>query len=144
MKTSRSWLVLAALAMILLPRVGWSALALKADDRIVIYGDSITEQRIYSRYLQQYLYCRYPELKLKFFNAGWGGDTAVGALNRLERDVLVLPAETSFDEFLARPELAGKMQLVVVTRDNRIIGVREIKINVIKLLAVDKGVYAFY
>lgn len=63
---------------------------LKQGDRVVIYGDSITEQRLYSRYMQQYVYCRYPELKVKFFNAGWGGDTAGGALGRLERDVLSL------------------------------------------------------
>lgn len=63
---------------------------LKAGDRVVIYGDSITEQRLYSRYVQQYIQCRYPELKVKFYNAGWGGDTAGGAFNRLERDVLIL------------------------------------------------------
>lgn len=63
---------------------------LKAGDRVVVYGDSITEQRLYSRYLQQYVYCRYPDLKVKFYNAGWGGDTAGGALGRCERDVLVL------------------------------------------------------
>lgn len=62
----------------------------KANDRLVIYGDSITEQRMYSRYMQQYLFCRYPELKLNAYNAGWGGDRAPGGLNRLERDVLVL------------------------------------------------------
>ncbi len=62
----------------------------KAGDRVVIYGDSITEQRLYSRYVQQYIQCRYPELKVKFYNAGWGGDTAGGAFNRLERDVLWL------------------------------------------------------
>ena len=44
----------------------------------------------------------------------------------MDKDVLVLPAETSFDEFLGRPELAGKMQLVVVARDNRILGVQRI------------------
>jgi lysophospholipase L1-like esterase len=81
------WSVLA----VLLFAVGLSAAPiLKDGDRIVIYGDSITEQRLYSRYLQQYLYCRYPELKLTVFNAGWSGDRAPGALNRLERDVLWL------------------------------------------------------
>ncbi|MDR3710941.1 MAG: GDSL-type esterase/lipase family protein [Capsulimonadaceae bacterium] len=65
-------------------------LQFKAGDRVVIYGDSITEQRLYSRYIQQYVYCRYPELKVRFFNAGWGGDTAAGAWKRCERDVLAL------------------------------------------------------
>ncbi len=59
-------------------------------DRIVFYGDSITEQRLYTRYVQQYLMCRYPEMNLTFFNAGWSGDTVTGANDRLERDVLYL------------------------------------------------------
>jgi len=63
---------------------------LKSGDRVVFYGDSITEQRLYTRYIQQYIYCRYPKMKLNFYNAGWGGDTTVGALARLDRDVLVL------------------------------------------------------
>lgn len=62
----------------------------KANDRIVFYGDSITQQKLYTRYIQQYLLCRYPEMKLTFINAGWSGDTAPGGANRLERDVLAL------------------------------------------------------
>lgn len=63
---------------------------LKDGDRVVFYGDSITEQRLYTRYLQQYVGIRYPDRTVRFFNAGWGGDTAPGALKRLERDVLSL------------------------------------------------------
>ena len=63
---------------------------LKSGDRVVFYGDSITEQRLYTRYIQQYIDCRYPDLKIHFYNAGWSGDTAGGALNRLDRDVLIL------------------------------------------------------
>ncbi len=62
----------------------------KGEDRVVIYGDSITQQLLYSRYLQQYIFCRYPDMKIRFYNAGWDGDTAGRAYNRLERDVLVL------------------------------------------------------
>jgi lysophospholipase L1-like esterase len=62
----------------------------KANDRVVFYGDSITEQRLYTKYIQQYMLARYPGLKLRFFNAGWSGDTAPGGLNRLDRDVLSL------------------------------------------------------
>jgi lysophospholipase L1-like esterase len=63
---------------------------LHPHDRIVFYGDSITEQQLYTNYVESYLASRYPELKLTFFNAGWGGDTAPGAVRRLERDVLSL------------------------------------------------------
>ena len=67
-----------------------AAPGLKSGDRVVFYGDSITQQRMYTRYIQQYFYCRYPQLNVHFYNAGWGGDTAGGALGRLDRDVMVL------------------------------------------------------
>lgn len=81
-----------ALAWLLSASISISAgeFLLKPNDHVVIYGDSITEQRLYSRYLQQYVNVRYPEMKIRFDNAGWGGDTALGALRRLERDVLFL------------------------------------------------------
>jgi len=44
----------------------------------------------------------------------------------MDRDVMVLPAELAFDEFLRRPDLAGKLQHVVVVKDNRIIGVQRV------------------
>jgi lysophospholipase L1-like esterase len=63
---------------------------LKKNDCVVFLGDSITEQQLYSNYVETYLALRYPELNLSFFNAGWGGDTVPGGLARLERDVLAL------------------------------------------------------
>jgi lysophospholipase L1-like esterase len=63
---------------------------LKKNDRVVFLGDSITEQQLYTNYVETYLASRFPELKLTFFNAGWGGDTAPGGLARLQRDVLDL------------------------------------------------------
>ena len=61
---------------------------LKAGDRVVFLGDSITEQRIHTRYVMNYFTLRYPGLDVTFRNAGWGGDTAPGGLGRLQRDVL--------------------------------------------------------
>lgn len=63
---------------------------LRDGDRVVFYGDSITQQQMYTRYVQQYVYTRYPDRNIRFFNAGWGGDTAKGANKRLLRDVLEL------------------------------------------------------
>lgn len=63
---------------------------LKPMDRIVFLGDSITEQHLYTNYVESYLASRFPELKLTFFNAGWGGDVAPGGAMRLQRDVLNL------------------------------------------------------
>ncbi len=67
-----------------------SGLRLEKNDRVVFFGDSITEQQLYSNYVETYLATRYPELNLTFFNAGWGGDTAPGGVDRLDRDVLAL------------------------------------------------------
>lgn len=44
----------------------------------------------------------------------------------MDHDVMVLPADLAFDEFLRRPDLAGKLQHVVVIKDDRIIGVQRI------------------
>jgi CIC family chloride channel protein len=41
----------------------------------------------------------------------------------MERDILVLPAETAFDNFLSRSDHGGRMRHVIVTRDDRIFGV---------------------
>jgi CIC family chloride channel protein len=41
----------------------------------------------------------------------------------MDTDVLILPTETGFDEFLSRPEHDGRMRHVIVTRNGRIFGV---------------------
>ena len=45
-------------------------------DRVVFLGDSITEQRLYTAYVEAYATTRFPRETLKFWNSGWGGDTA--------------------------------------------------------------------
>ena len=45
-------------------------------DRVVFLGDSITEQRLYTTYIEAYALTRHPNWKLSFRNVGWGGDTA--------------------------------------------------------------------
>lgn len=45
-------------------------------DRVVFLGDSITEQRLYTTYIEGYALSRHPEWKLWFRNVGWGGDTS--------------------------------------------------------------------
>jgi len=41
----------------------------------------------------------------------------------MDKDVVLLPAETSFDAFLAAPENRGRMRHIAVTAGNRIVGV---------------------
>ena len=45
-------------------------------DRVVFLGDSITEQRLYTTYIEAYALTRQPTWKLWFRNVGWGGDTS--------------------------------------------------------------------
>lgn len=49
---------------------------IRDGDRVVFLGDSITEQRLYTTYLEAYALTRHPEWKLSFRNVGWGGDTS--------------------------------------------------------------------
>lgn len=56
-------------------------------DRIVFLGDSITQQRFFTDWVESYLTLRFTDLHLKFMNCGWGGETASGALARLDRDL---------------------------------------------------------
>jgi lysophospholipase L1-like esterase len=61
--------------------------AIRDGDTVVFLGDSITAERTYGKIVEQYTLLRYPERRVRFINAGQGGDTAAGGLKRLERDV---------------------------------------------------------
>jgi lysophospholipase L1-like esterase len=61
--------------------------ALSPGDRVAIIGDSITEQRLYSRYMEAYLLACSGVPDLKVFQFGWGGETASGFANRLTNDL---------------------------------------------------------
>ena len=61
---------------------------LKPGDRLVIVGDSITEQKLYSRFLEDYLTACTPQLNLWILQLGWGGETAGGFLGRMDQDLL--------------------------------------------------------
>jgi lysophospholipase L1-like esterase len=62
--------------------------ALHDGDKIVFLGDSITGARGYSKLVEQFTILRYPDRQVRFLNAGQGGDTAYGCLERLDRDVI--------------------------------------------------------
>ncbi|MER3426477.1 MAG: hypothetical protein C4334_00025 [Pyrinomonas sp.] len=72
--------------------------ALRDGDRVIFFGDSITEQRLYTTYVEHYVLTRYPDRRITFINVGWSGDrvtgngcqpcNGVGGLARLERDVI--------------------------------------------------------
>ncbi|MFO0843083.1 MAG: SGNH/GDSL hydrolase family protein [Gemmataceae bacterium] len=61
--------------------------ALQDGDTVVFLGDSITAARTYGKLIENYTLLRFPDRKVRFVNAGRGGDTAAGGLKRLEADV---------------------------------------------------------
>ena len=65
-----------------------SGLVLKQGDRLAICGDSITEQKMYSRIMETYLTVCVPELDIAVRQYGWGGETASGFLKRMTNDCL--------------------------------------------------------
>ena len=86
------WLSIASLAATVTFSLHAQQLALKDGDRVVFYGDSITAQRFYTRYVEDFLITRYPKMHVAFFNAGIPGDNVNGgytgdAQARLKRDL---------------------------------------------------------
>ena len=63
-------------------------LVLKQGDRLAIIGDSITEQKMYSRIIETYLTVCVPELKITARQYGWSGETAEGFRHRMTNDCL--------------------------------------------------------
>ena len=61
----------------------------KPDERVVMIGDSITEQYLYSTYVELWTLTRFPNAKITFRNVGIGGDTSPGGNGRFKRDVLL-------------------------------------------------------
>jgi len=63
-------------------------LLLRPGDRLAICGDSITEQKMYSRIIEDYLTVCVPELNVSVRQYGWGGERAPGFLARMTNDCL--------------------------------------------------------
>jgi lysophospholipase L1-like esterase len=64
------------------------AMELADGDSVVFLGDSITHQCLYTQYVEDYFYTRYPKMRLHFHNSGVGGDRAKDALTRFDEDVV--------------------------------------------------------
>src|SRR5688572_16140558 len=83
----RRFLIIALALLLCVPALR-AEFALRDGDTVVFLGDSITAARGYTKIVEHYTLMRFPERRVQFFNAGKGGDTATGAVQRLERDVL--------------------------------------------------------
>jgi lysophospholipase L1-like esterase len=67
--------------------------ALHEGDRVVFFGDSITDQRLYTTFAETYVVTRFPRTNISLVHSGWGGDRVTGGGGgpmdvRIWRDVL--------------------------------------------------------
>lgn len=82
-----SWLSLSTALLSEGPARPLAALELQNGDALVFLGDSITHQRLYTQYVEDYFYTRMPHLRLRLHNAGVGGARVWDALQRFDQDV---------------------------------------------------------
>jgi lysophospholipase L1-like esterase len=77
-------------------------------DSVVFLGDSITEQKLYTTYVEAYTLTRFPGRSFTFRNVGWGGDTA-WLRQRAHPDEKALFAATgsALDEMVTKAVGAG-------------------------------------
>ncbi len=61
---------------------------LKPGDYVAVIGDSITEQCLYSLFIEDYLLMCKPAPDLRATQFGWGGETAPGYARRMANDTL--------------------------------------------------------
>ncbi len=61
---------------------------LSNGDYLAIVGDSITEQKMYSVLIEDYLIMCKPKTDIRATQFGWGGETASGFSGRMENDML--------------------------------------------------------
>lgn len=61
---------------------------LQRGDYVAVIGDSITEQRLYSLFIEDYLLMCKPAGDLRVTQFGWGGETAPGFARRMANDAL--------------------------------------------------------
>jgi lysophospholipase L1-like esterase len=95
MRISRPASILLVLASVVAPAFASAGepFAIKDGDRVVFYGDSITDQRLYTTFAETFVLTRFPNLKIDFVHSGWGGDRVGGGGGgpidvRLKRDVV--------------------------------------------------------
>lgn len=78
-----------ALSAVVSARASAEDFFFRDGDRVVIMGDSITEQHLYSNYVEMWIVSRFPTWNITFRNVGIGGDRSSGGNHRFQRDVLV-------------------------------------------------------
>ena len=78
-------------ACLVLPLSGRAAESnsLPTNARVAVIGDSITEQKLYSKYIETYLLAVEGRQDVRVCQFGWSGETAGGFLGRMKNDLAV-------------------------------------------------------
>ena len=77
-----AWHILAAFAQTVKP--------FKEGDRAVFLGNSITDGGRYHSFIWLYYMTRFPNMPIRVFNGGIGGDTAYDMNKRLDGDIFAM------------------------------------------------------
>ncbi|MEI8372769.1 MAG: SGNH/GDSL hydrolase family protein [Planctomycetota bacterium] len=113
--------VLAKMAALLFFWLASSALAADVEfvlhdgDRIVFLGDSITEQKLYTTYIEAYTVTRFPKQKFNFWNSGWGGDTAWLRMRSFPDEKALFAAEGDPQQKMIEQSVDGPLNRDVVS-----------------------------
>ena len=101
-----------------LPAPQSGSLMLQTNDRLAICGDSITEQKMYSRIIEDYLTVCVPDLHVTVRQYGWSGERAPGFLARMTNDCLRFKPTiaTTCSANARRENVSMTIRLVVVSR----------------------------
>ena len=95
----KATLVLVAVVALWAPPTHAADFFFKDGDVVVMIGDSITEQHLYSNYVEMWTVAHFPNWKLTFRNTGIGGDTSPGGNGRCQRDVVAYKATAMTVDF---------------------------------------------
>lgn len=79
--------LLAVAALVFLPLAGRAEFLIRPNDTLVICGDSITEQKLYTLFVEEYLLMCQPTPGQRIAQLGWSGEVVPGFLARLGSDV---------------------------------------------------------
>src|SRR6476469_4824649 len=82
------WLYVLSLALIYQAAATADERLVRPGDMVAVIGDSITEQKQYSVFIEDYLLMCQPAEKLQVAQFGWGGETATGFEKRMKNDML--------------------------------------------------------
>jgi len=65
-----------------------AATQLRAGDFVAVCGDSITEQKLYCRFIEEYLLMCKPQPNLRTMQLGWNGETSWGFFSKMPKEAL--------------------------------------------------------